>query len=122
VTGKAGVLTVKVPSSRKDISQDVDVNRRNARMIGFDQLPCQLPMIKTTNIPVNKKPREIKNQIRRVLTAGGIDEIITLSMINTKAPGQNAYASLSALHVFNPLTQDQELMRPTCCLACCRWP
>ena len=87
VAVKAGILTVTAPINRGDIQQDVDVIEEIARMIGFDRLPSQLPMIKTTNISVDKRPREVKNQIRRILTAGGIDEIITLSMINAKALG-----------------------------------
>lgn len=109
---KAGVLTVLAPVNRADIGQDVDVIEEIARMIGFDRLPSKLPMIKTTNIPVDRGPREIKNQIRRVLTARGIDEIITLSMINAKALVKSNMAEMSAVRIFNPLNLDQELMRP----------
>jgi len=112
VTAKAGAVTVLVPSHRADIGQDVDVIEEIARMIGFDRLPSQLPTIKTINIPVDKKLREIKNQVRRALTAGGIDEIITLSMINTKALIKSNMAEMPAVRIFNPLNQDQELMRP----------
>ncbi len=112
VTAKSGILTVRAPGNRADIVQDVDVIEEIARMIGFDRLPSKLPMIKTTNIPPQHRSREIKDQIRRVLTAGGIDEIITLSMINTKMLVKSNMADMPAVRIFNPLTHDQELMRP----------
>ena len=112
VTANSGILTVRAPSSRVDIQQDVDVIEEIARMIGFDRLPSKLPMIKTTNIPVDKRPREIKDHIRRVLTAGGVDEIITLSMINARALVKSNLAEMPRVKIFNPLSLDQELMRP----------
>ena len=112
VTAKAGVVTVLAPSHRADIGQDVDVIEEIARMIGFDRLPSKLPTIKMINIPVDKKSCEIKNRVRRTLTAGGIDEIITLSMINTKALIKSNMAGIPVVRIFNPLNQDQELMRP----------
>ena len=111
VTAQAGILTVVPPVNRADIGQDVDVIEEIARMIGFDHLPSKLPMIKTANIPVDKRPREIKDHIRRVLTAG-MEEIITLSMINAKALVKSNMAGIPAVRIFNPLNQDQELMRP----------
>jgi phenylalanyl-tRNA synthetase beta chain len=112
VTAKAGILTVIPADNRADIGQDVDVIEEIARMIGFDRLPSKLPTIKMTNIPVDKRPREIKDQIRRILTAGGSDEIITPSMINTKALVKSKMADIPVVRIFNPLNQDQELMRP----------
>ena len=100
------------PVNRADIGQDVDVIEEIARMIGFDRLPSKMPVIKTINIPVDKRPREIKDKIRRILTAGGIDEIITHNMINSKALVKSNLADIPAVRIFNPLNQDQEIMRP----------
>ena len=113
VTAKSGTLTVIPPANRADIGAGADVTEEIARMIGFDRLPSKLPMIKTNNIPVDKRPREIKGRIRRVLTAGGVDEIITHSMINTKALIRTKMADMPAVRILNPLNQDQELMRPS---------
>jgi len=113
LTASAGVLTVTPPSNRSDISQEVDVIEEIARMIGFDRLPSKLPTISMNNIPVDKRPREIKDKIRRVMTASGVDEIITLSMTNTKALAKSNLADLPMLRNLNPLNQDQELMRPS---------
>jgi phenylalanyl-tRNA synthetase beta chain len=113
VTIKAGGLTVVPPANRIDIAQGVDVIEEVARMIGFDHLPLKMPVIKSANISVNKRPREINDQIRKVLAAEGMDEIITHSMINSRALAKCNMTHLKAVRIFNPLNQDQELMRPS---------
>lgn len=112
VTAASGGLTVSAPLHRADIQQDVDVIEEIARMVGFDRLPLTLPMIKTVNIPVDKGPREVKKQIRRILTAAGCDEIITHAMMSAKALAKCGITDKAGLSIFNPLNQDQELMRP----------
>ncbi len=112
VTFKAGILTVRAPAERADIGQDADVIEEIARMIGFDRLPSKLPTIKTANIPPRHRARGIKDHVRRILTAGGIDEIITHSMINARMLAKSNMAQMPAVRIVNPLNQDQELMRP----------
>ena len=112
VTSKTGILTVIAPGNRADIQQDVDVVEEIARMIGFDRLPSKLPLIRTINIPFDKRPREIKDKIRRVLIASGINEIITHTMINSKMLVKSNLSDMPTVRIFNPLNQDQELMRP----------
>jgi len=112
-TASAKVLSVTPPVNRADVSHDVDVIEEIARMIGFDRLPSKMPTIKTINIPVDKRPRQIKDQIRRILTARGVDEIITHNMINTKMLVKSNMPDIKAIRIFNPLNQDQEIMRPS---------
>ncbi len=112
VTTKAGALEATPPVNRMDIHHDVDVIEEIARMVGFDRLPSRLPRINTINIPVDKRPRQIKDQIRRSLTAAGLDEIVTLSMINAKALIKCNITDMPGIKIANPLSQDQELMRP----------
>jgi len=113
VTAKGEILTVTPPNNRADIGQDVDVIEEIARMIGFNHLPSKLPLIKTTNIAVDKRPREIKDKVRRILTAGGIDEIITHNMISSRSLTKTNMADLKPVRIYNPLNQEQELMRPS---------
>ena len=113
VTAKAGTLTVVAPVNRGDIAQDVDVIEEIARMIGFDRLPSKMPLIKSVNVSVDKRPRETKDKIRRVLAAAGIDEIITHSLTNTKALVKSHMGQQTAtVRILNPLNQDQEFLRP----------
>ncbi len=108
----SSTLTVTAPSHRADIRQAVDVVEEIARMVGFDRIPCRLPTVKSINIPHDSRPRQVKDTIRRVLTAGGLDEAITLSMISGKDLDRIRKQDRKALKIFNPLSQEQELMRP----------
>ena len=113
VTTSAGALTVTAPDNRADIQADVDVIEEIARMIGFDHIPLELPHVNMVNIVVDQGPREIKNKIRKVLMAGGVDEIITHNMINSKMLIKTKMPDIKYIRIFNPLNQDQELMRPS---------
>ncbi len=112
VSVKAEMLIVTPPVNRADIQQEVDVIEEIARMVGFDHLPSKMPVIKSANIPVDKNPRAIKDQIRRSLTAAGLNEIITHAMINSKSMSKCNLGDMPVMRIYNPLTQDQELMRP----------
>ncbi|MDE2028029.1 MAG: phenylalanine--tRNA ligase subunit beta, partial [Candidatus Omnitrophica bacterium] len=109
---KAGMLTVTPPANRTDITQEVDVIEEIARMTGFDRLPSKMPVIKSANIVLDRRPRELKEKIRQAMAAAGVDEIITLSMISIKALAKTKIGQMPLIKVFNPLSQDQELMRP----------
>ena len=113
VTASAGAVHVVAPVNRADIREDVDVIEEIARMVGFDRLPSKMPMIKSMNIPVDKRPGRSKDKMRRVLTAGGVDEIITHNMINSKILVKSNMADIKVVRIYNPLNQDQELMRPS---------
>ncbi len=113
VSGSGAVLNVTPPSWRRDVSQPEDLIEEAARIIGYDRLPVAMPMIKATNITIDTRPRQIKKTIRIAMTASGIDEIVTYSMTNTKALVKSKIADMKAVKVFNPLSQDQELMRPS---------
>jgi len=111
VTAQGAALTVVSPSTRLDVNQAVDVIEEIARIIGFDHLSSKMPTIKSQNITVDQRPRQVKEKIRQALTAGGVDEIITLSMVNQKAMVKTNLANLASVRVLNPLSQDQELLR-----------
>lgn len=113
LTLKGGVMTVAVPSHRPDVRDIVDVIEEVARMIGFDRLVSALPEIKAVNIYVDKKPSVLKGRIRQVMSSQAIDEIITLSMVSTRSLSHCGMGGLPAVHIFNPLSQEQELMRPS---------
>ena len=113
VTGKGASLVVAAPSFRGDIKQSVDLVEEIARTIGFDHIPTSLPQIKAKNLTVDPRPAQVKKKLRQTLMASGLDEIVTLSMTNTKALSKCMQNNLKQVRVFNPLTIDQELMRPS---------
>ena len=113
VSGQGSSLTVTPPSFRGDLKERVDFIEEVARTMGYDRLPARLPHIKAKNLAGGARPAQIKRIIRETLKASGVDEAVTLSMTNTRALARCLQQNLQSVKVFNPLTIDQELMRPS---------
>ena len=105
-------LTVVPPSSRNDIKIVEDVVEEIARVMGYDNLPVSLPLIKMANIPTSLM-YTFKKKLRGFLTALGLSETITSTMINQEILEKCGCGSLEKVRIKNPLTQDQQLLRPT---------
>lgn len=106
-------MNVVVPDFRNDVSQSVDVIEELARITGFDNLPMSLPNIKSSNIAVDQTARSMKAEIYARLLAQGCDEIVTYSMTNHKNLERSSQKFENTLKIVNPLSQEQELMRPS---------
>jgi len=113
VISKAKALTVIPPSFRGDVKETVDLIEEVARMMGFDHMPTSLPQIKAQNLTVDPRPAHVKRILRQILMASGINEIVTLSMTNAKDLKKCIQDTLEPVRVSNPLTIDQEFMRPS---------
>jgi len=111
-SSKAGVFKVTPPSFRKDVSENVDIVEEVARIIGYDNLPLSFPQIKTSAILSDSK-RNVRRQVRELFLAQGFDEVITYTMINRKSLEVSNQGDVQGVAIFNPLTQDQEIMRPS---------
>ncbi len=111
----SGSATFKVTASsfRRDINQTADLVEEIARLTGFDKLPMAMPVIKATNINLDTRAAQLKTLLRQVLVGAGMNETVTFAMTNTKALVKSNLGETKALRVFNPLSQDQELMRPS---------
>ncbi|HLF18918.1 MAG TPA: phenylalanine--tRNA ligase subunit beta [Candidatus Omnitrophota bacterium] len=109
--GKGGLL-VQPPSTRPDVKLDVDVIEEIARIEGYDRLPTSFPTIKISDIPLDEK-RFLREKIRKALIAQGFDEVITYSMTNREVLVKAKQNDIKSVKVINPLTQEQEVMRPS---------
>lgn len=112
-TSSKTTIKIVVPDFRNDVSQNVDVIEELARVVGFDSLPMTLPLIKASNIIVDKGRRALKKEIYGRLIAQGYNEIVTYSMTNQKSLDKSSQKFDKPLRVLNPLSQEQELMRPS---------
>ena len=106
------VLDVIAPSFRNDIHRGVDIIEEVGRIIGYDQLPSSLPCITLSNIPKSAS-YVLRNKIRRILLAQGLCEAITYTMIPQSSLVKTKSADLPTVRVKNPLTQEQEILRPS---------
>jgi phenylalanyl-tRNA synthetase beta chain len=109
-------VTVTAPYWRSDIGRTVDLIEEVARIIGYENIPATLLKDPIPSHIPDPAP-VITRDIRRTLAGYGFQEIMTYTMT-----GQEALSKLSPapdapegalLRVLNPMTADQEYLRPT---------
>lgn len=104
-------MTLEIPGFRHDLNSEVDVIEEILRVYGYNKIPVTLPPVAEQ---VQRIPRDIavKKEICRVLTALGMDEVITYSLINRKLTDAALLQNDKIIEMQNPLTSEQEIMRP----------
>ena len=111
----ASEVWVTAPYWRSDISLAVDLIEEIARIIGYDNIPMTMlsgPLPKQNPEPVIS----LKQEVRRHLTGWGFQEVITYSLtsregLNRLFPEPHPLEPVP-LRVANPMTADQEYLRP----------
>lgn len=106
------ILKVIPPSFRADVKADVDIIEEIARIVGYDGLPSSLPVIKAADIKTSA-PYQMRKIIQNLLAAQGFLEAITYTMIPSKNLDQVRQGDFPRIKIRNPLTQDQEILRPS---------
>ncbi|MCX5695889.1 MAG: phenylalanine--tRNA ligase subunit beta [Candidatus Omnitrophica bacterium] len=105
------VFKVGVPSFRQDIKLQVDLIEEVARVFGYDNIPASQPAVKP-EITVREK-RDLVSAIKAILVGLGVNEVATYSLLD-KAVLNNLDLNLTKpIEILNPLSQDQEILRPT---------
>ncbi|MDD4957364.1 MAG: phenylalanine--tRNA ligase subunit beta [Candidatus Omnitrophica bacterium] len=82
-----GQFKIKVPSSREDITAEIDLVEEIARIYGYDNIPARCEKI-TPEIERKDRTRRIKDKIKVLLPAAGVCEIMTYSLISEEAAGR----------------------------------
>jgi len=111
-TGKGDNLKVAIPSFRPDLKQAEDLVEEIARHVGFDRLATSLPSIKISAIP-EPLIRKLYAAVRGCLMATSLNEVITYALINKDCLQKINWKDFSPVRIKNPLSLDQEIMRPT---------
>ena len=107
---------VDVPYWRTDVRIADDVIEEVARIVGYDQLP--MTNLRGEIPPAIPQPlRELRERVRDVLAAAGMQEVITYPLTTLDTLQQVVSAATLAeqppLHVANPLSSDYECLRTT---------
>ncbi|RCW50488.1 MULTISPECIES: phenylalanine--tRNA ligase subunit beta [unclassified Halanaerobium] len=112
---KEGIINVKVPSFRTDVSQPADLVEEIARVYGYNNIPSTTPISKQLGRRTVKQ--KFKKRVERILKAGGLDEIITYSLQDKKNYSDLKLNSDSQFGKFvsikNPLSEAFAIMRTT---------
>ncbi len=96
------------PSFRQDLTREIDLIEEVSRVFGIENIPAR-----ETSRYFAQSQTDLEHdrqmEIRRALVSHGFYEARTLSLMDEKG----GYAFDAALHVRNPLTADQTMLRPT---------
>jgi len=107
---------VRVPYWRTDVHIDDDVVEEVARMIGFDALPIE-PLAGRIPQPIPQPMRELRERARQLLTAAGMQEVITYALTTREALERVTPKENLAIHppyrVVNPVSAEHEYLRTT---------
>ncbi|MBV9939441.1 MAG: phenylalanine--tRNA ligase subunit beta [Acidobacteriaceae bacterium] len=109
-----GILTVTVPSWRatKDISLKDDLVEEIGRMIGYDQITPQAPLVASVVPPANPM-RAYLRQVRSQLTAQGFTEAYNYSFISEEEAARFGFDVQKLLAVSNPIAAEMTHLRPS---------
>ncbi len=103
-------MEVTVPHFRRDVTDSIDLIEEVARIFGYEKIGPTLP--EATLYPHRLDPiGRLKDLIRDALTAQGMSEIITYSLISKNLESLFNDGEREAIQVKNPLSQDQAVMR-----------
>jgi phenylalanyl-tRNA synthetase beta chain len=107
-----GVLSVTVPSWRatKDVGIKDDLVEEVGRMIGYDSITPEAPLVAAAVPPANLV-RRFQHEVRSVFIDQGFTEVYNYSFISEAAARAFGFDPAAHIRVTNPIASDQELMR-----------
>ncbi len=104
---------VKVPSYRNDVEQDADIIEEIARIYGYNNIPSTVP--KTNEVGKRTRKQKIEKEVKNIMNAAGLDEIITFSLTgpedykDLELPNDHRYKKWVSIK--NPLNEAFGLLR-----------
>ncbi len=122
--GRGPTLRVTAPTYRQDVTQAADLVEEVIRVIGYDTLPATLPEGRTV-VPRRDPTRLFADQVRDILAAAGLHEIVNYSLtdepaLDRLAPGggwttwwEGHRPSFDSTRLVNTLRSDWRILRPT---------
>ncbi|MFW6177873.1 MAG: phenylalanine--tRNA ligase subunit beta [Desulfohalobiaceae bacterium] len=119
--GQDGPWQVNPPSYRHDLEREVDLIEELGRFYGFEEIASNPPSItrplsrETSSRPQEQAGYEFLHLIKTWAQGVGLQEVINYSFVGQKDLQRLDLDAQQALRVQNPLSSDQDSMRP--CLA-----
>lgn len=105
----ANEIRVSVPTNKADVTREIDVIEEFLRIYGYNNV--EIPSVVRTTIKTRNHPdkRKIQNTLAELLSANGFNEMMGLSLVESKQ-----YESLEQklVHVNNTSNISLDIMRP----------
>jgi phenylalanyl-tRNA synthetase beta chain len=107
-----GIFSVTPPSWRatKDVSIKDDLLEEVGRMLGYDSIVPQAPLVPATP-PPQAPERVYYRRIRNLVAAQGFTEVYNYSFVNQELASAFAMPSEAHVQVLNPIASDQTMLR-----------
>ena len=116
VESRDGVLSVSVPTFRRDVEREEDLIEEIARHYGYDRIPAVMP-VETTAQGFVAPSLRVDELVRTALVRAGLVEALTLSLTSPAAldglrlPPDHSWHALVPLR--NPMVEDHTHLRAT---------
>jgi len=111
---KRGAFSVTVPSWRatKDVTIKDDLLEEVGRMIGYDSITPQAPLV-PASVPAENQERRFQHQARHIFADEGFTEVYNYSFLSEETVRAFGFDPAALIRVTNPIASDQALMRPS---------
>jgi phenylalanyl-tRNA synthetase beta chain len=105
-------LKVKLISSRRDVTKEIDLIEEVLRIEGFDKVGHRLPPSRYTFEDLRDRKAMGLFRLKRYLASIGLDEIMTHSLLSGKKLSDTGFDLSDCHKVVNPVSAEQEYIRP----------
>jgi phenylalanyl-tRNA synthetase beta chain len=106
-------LSVTPPASRRDLMQEADLAEEILRIEGFDKVEPAIPVTKHTGNHAEETRLDRIAGLKRHLVSAGFSEILTYSLLPSKALSASGLAAEQGVRIANPVSAEQEILRPS---------
>ncbi len=106
-----GLFTVLVPTRRLDVNIREDIIEEVGRIYGYDKIVATLPSAKIKRGSRGKKQEMVKI-LRNELTALGLNQVITYSLISDRQ-SELFNNDNNKVYLLNPMSEDRKVLRTT---------
>jgi phenylalanyl-tRNA synthetase beta chain len=107
-----GRFLVTVPSWRatKDVAIKDDLVEEVGRMVGYDSITPQAPLVPAA-VPPGNPSRRFQHEVRNLFVDNGFTEVYNYSFLSEESVRAFGFDPASHIRVANPIASNQELMR-----------
>lgn len=108
-TEKDSLITVQIPSRRRDLITDQDLIEEIVRLYGFDKIPTVLPFTRSVGKRSDKQKKA--KAIKEALTYLGFDEVITYSLVSQQKATMFDLQDQKTITLLHPMTEERSTLR-----------
>ncbi len=105
-------IEVAVPTNKVDVIRDIDLIEEVMRIYGYDKIELRDTLSAVFKNEKENSPRRTVTKIKKLLTANGFNEILTLSLDHAENykswPEEN---QKELIHLENPISSELDVMR-----------